>query len=77
MVRIYEVRPQAKPQRRSQTKPRPADKTVVALCRDLDQVRYLHASDYQEVDVRAVRAFERKTFKRLIRHMVNLPPLPE
>ncbi len=56
-------------------RPEVADAKFVKSCADLHQIEYLKAYDYQDVSPREVLKWERRTFKRMMKHLVNLPPL--
>jgi hypothetical protein len=47
-----------------------ADATVIRICRDLQQIAHMKKNGFEDASYR-----ERKTFRRLMRYMLTLPPL--
>jgi hypothetical protein len=53
-----------------------ADRVVVEVFADLQEVRHLKSKPLPEISPGAVRRFERKAWDRLIEYLISLPPLP-
>ncbi|MFY9896989.1 MAG: hypothetical protein WAK67_04265 [Xanthobacteraceae bacterium] len=53
-----------------------ADRVVVEVFADLQEVRHLKSNPLPEISPGAVRRFERKAWDRLIEYLISLPPLP-
>jgi hypothetical protein len=53
-----------------------ADRVVVEVFADLQEVRQLKSKPLPEISPGAVRRFERKAWDRLIEYLISLPPLP-
>jgi hypothetical protein len=53
-----------------------ADRVVVEVFADLQEVRHLKNKPLPEISPGAVRRFERKAWDRLIEYLISLPPLP-
>ena len=53
-----------------------ADRAVVEVFADLQEVRQLKSEPLPEISPGAVRRFERKAWDRLIEYLISLPPLP-
>ena len=64
----------AKPRRRQRFEE--ADRVVVEVFADLQEVRHLESKPLPEISPGAVRRFERKAWDRLIEYLISLPRLP-
>ena len=52
-----------------------ADRVVVEVFADLQEVRHLESKPLPEISPGAVQRFERKAWDRLIEYLLRLPPL--
>jgi hypothetical protein len=53
-----------------------ADRVVVEVFADLQEVCHLKSNPLPEISPGAVRRFQRKALDRLIEYLISLPPLP-